>query len=611
MYRFWIVILALAWATVGCDDDPKPLEDIALSDVDLVDLLLPDGDVAPDLTLDLRDTELGDDQLEESAELVDLPDLHDLMEVTDGQELDDPDQTDADDAAEQAADADADIPSWDQRYDPLVAALRRDLAAANAYGVSVAVMENGVITFAQAFGSKDPAGLDPLTPDTLMQIGSTTKQLTAAALLRKVEAGQITLDTTLGSALPGFEFAENPTWADSITMHHLLSQQSGIDDEVPWDGSPDDDGLATYTVGTFAATSFLMNPPGAFHNYSNPNFALAGAVTEALDSRPWPEIMREDLLLPLGMERTYVRKSDVEADGDYALSYGIGTNNLQTGQLAPVAMANVPDTAWTRPAGLMWTTPSQMMHWARFLIEGDSSVLSDELRGAMVTAHARTYYTYGLQQYGYGIFLDPGFEADDGRWFEMPVWQHGGATLSFSHLFYILPEQGFAIAICSSGNGDNFYHSVEVAITTLAQLPAPSPAPQWVIEPKFFTQHAGSYWDPNVVGAMDIALQGGELAISMPHLSAAGYTVHPRLIPLSTELFLGSIDGHIFDFAMIPQSPGGDTQWVRNRLFVTTRLSKQDAVNGPGDLSRWTRSRGPRLGPGVPREIAAIMTKQP
>jgi len=315
--------------------------------------------------------------------------------------------------------------------------------------------------------------------------------------------------------------------------------------------------------------------------------------------------MREDVLVPLGMERSFLRKSEVEADGDYALSYGLGSDDLQSGHAGPVAMADVPDPAWVRPAGLLWTTPSQMMLWAKFLMDGDPNVLSDGLRQRLFTPNGKTFYTYGLQHYGYGLFLDPGYEAEDGRWFEMPVWNHGGNTLSFSNFLYILPEQGFAVAICSSGQANDFYHSIDAAITTLATLPTPSTAPQWVADPALFSLHVGRYQDPYLVGDMNLSLQGNSLMIAMPDLAASGYSINPRLTPLSSDLFLAVVAGQVFDLAMVPVKSGGATQWVRNRAFVTTRRGRgEDTKLSPEErLRRWNLAQTLRLGPGLPREL--------
>jgi CubicO group peptidase (beta-lactamase class C family) len=213
-------------------------------------------------------------------------------------------------------------------------------------------MEGGVVTFAEAFGSKDPDGLEPLTPHTLMQIGSTTKHMTAVALLRLVDSGQVSLDDTLEELLPEMDFARDATWDDQVTLHLMLSHQGAFYDAIPWDGPPDDSELAAWTYGTYDRDSYLMNPPGAFWNYSNPNFVFVGLVTETVDGRAWPDIMREDVFLPLGMDRTFLRKTEVEADGDFALSYGMGTDDLMTGAEGPVDMEHMPDPGWARPAGL-------------------------------------------------------------------------------------------------------------------------------------------------------------------------------------------------------------------------------------------------------------------
>jgi CubicO group peptidase (beta-lactamase class C family) len=486
---------------------------------------------------------------------------------------------------------------WDPRFDPFVAALLQDLAASDAYGVSAAVMEDGVVTFAAAFGSKDPDGAEPLTPDTLMQIGSTTKQLTATALLRKVEDGAVTLDATLEEVLPALEFALDGTWDDQITLHHLLSHQGGLVDFILGSVSSEDDALAGFGYGGFAQQAYLMNPPGAFWNYSNPNFALAGLVTESLDTRPWPDIVLEDVFAPLGMDRTFPRKSEVEADGDFALSYGLGLDDLATGIPGPVAMEDVPDPAFDRPAGFVWTTPTQMMRWARFLRDGDPAVLADDLRAELTAEQVDTLYGAGTMFYGYGLFVERGYWTLDGDWYELPVWEHGGNTLSFSHIFYVLPEQGFAVAICSSAYGTDFSASLDAAITTLVELPQPTPGPEYVIDPAKFDGHVGAYLDPYNVGEVIITREGDALFVGMPTLEAYGYDVEPALEVISSDIFLAYIDGEPYDITFVRAAAEGLSTYVRNRSYVATRVEAEgEGLPRPpptrAEVERWmVRSR--------------------
>ena len=478
------------------------------------------------------------------------------------------------------ADADADADTWDPRFDGFVTALQADLAASHAYGVSAAVMENGQVTFAHAFGFKDAAGTQALTRDTLMQIGSTTKQMTAVALLRKVQAGTVSLDDTIGELLPNLDFTLDPAWQTQVTLHHLLSHQGAFVDWLPWAGPADDSELVDTTYNTFDNHYFLMNPPGAFWNYSNPNFVFAGLIDQTYDSRMWSDIMVEDVFSPLGMNRTFLRKTEVEADGDYALSYGLGTDDLQMGVEGDVTMERMPDPGWARPAGLVWTTPSQMMAWAKFLIDGNDAVLSDPYRSMITEPHVDTLYGAGSMHYGYGMFVETGLYSKEGDWYAMTVWEHGGNTLSFSHLFYILPEKNFAVAICSSGNMTDFEASVEAAIRSLVELPEPSVGPQYTFDATALDHHVGTYFDPYNVGQVIITREGDTLLIEAPDITAAGYTVTPELTAISSELFLVHLDGEAYDLAFIPAEEGGPSTYIRNRIFVATRVDGGKTSSG-------------------------------
>ncbi len=462
---------------------------------------------------------------------------------------------------------------WDPEFDAFVAALMADLNSSNAYGVSAAVMRDGEVVFAEAFGSKDPGGSEPLTPATLMQIGSTTKQMTAAVLLQRVENGEVSLTDNLEETLPLLEFDLDPTWDDQVSLHHLLSHQGGFYDWIPWDGPADDSELEDYTYDYFDDTFFLMSPPGAFWNYSNPNFVLAGLVTETLDSRAWPDIMVQDLFTPLGMDRTFLRKIEVAADGDYAVSFGFGVDDLQTGILGPVEMPDMPDPGWARPAGLAWTTPTQMMTWATFIMDGDASVLSNALREEITAPQVDTLYNAGTLLYGYGMFVSTGYIDEAGNWYEMPVWDHGGNTTSFTNIFYILPEQDFALAICSSAYNTDFYHSLDVGITTLADLPAPSDGPVLEVDPDEFDRHVGEYNDPWNVGEMIVTREGDALLVDFPLLTDYGYAFNPELVPITSEIFIVYIGGTALEMTFIPLAPGGVSEYARTRSFVETRVT--------------------------------------
>ena len=465
-------------------------------------------------------------------------------------------------------------------FETFVNTLKNDLNKSYALGVSVAVMKDGKVIFARAYGFKDVDGEVPLTPETLMQIGSTTKQMTATGLLRKVEAGEFTLENTLNDVLPDLEFKLDETWDDQITLHHLISHQGAFYDWIPWDYTPVDDMLEATGYGTYAKTYFLMALPGSFYNYSNPNFVYAGLVTEKHDTRFWPDMMIEDIYKPLGMNRTFLRKSEVTGDGDYSDSYGIDFNDTESGTQKALTIDQIADSAFTRPAGLAWTTPTQMMKWADFLMKGNSDVLGDKYRQMITTPQVDTLYAAGTMHYGYGMFVETGYMSEDGKWYEIPVWEHGGNTISFSNILYILPEQNFAVNICSSGYATDFSKSLNEAITTLADLPEPSEnVPAYETDSSKFDDHLGTYNDPYNVGTMEITRDGDTLKVSAPTLEQYGYTVTPELTAISSDIFILYLDGEPLDITFVKED--GKSKFMRNRIFVLTKVDEEETLKVP------------------------------
>ncbi|MFH1465723.1 MAG: serine hydrolase domain-containing protein [Pseudomonadota bacterium] len=479
---------------------------------------------------------------------------------------------------------------WEPRFDALAQAVEADLAGSIAAGVSVAVMQDGAIVFAHAFGSGHPEQEVAISPCTLFQIGSDTKKQTAVALLRVVEQGLVSLDDPLSTALPGLEFHNDPSWNDQILVRHLLSHQSGMYDFALWEPGEDDDLLAGFTYGYFAQNWFLMNPPGVFWNYSNPNFSLAGLIAEEHDTRAYPDLMVEDIYRPLGMDRTFLRKEDVLADGDYAVGYGIDPVTYGMGTRE---MEGVVDNAWTRPAGLAWSTPSQHLLFAEWLMDGDEGVLSDELRGELVAEQINTLYQFDESYYGFGMMVNRGFQVGNG-YYQVPVWSHGGNTLAFSSELFILPEQRFAIAITSSGYGTDFANSVATAATTLVEgLPTPVAPPEYTVETERFAYHVGDYYDAWNVGDVIIGQSGDHLTVEMPLLEQYGYTYDQDLVALSSDIHYVRIDGDWYDLTFVQAAEGAPSQYIRNRIYVATRVPEDVPppagrhIPTRGDVSRW------------------------
>ncbi len=491
-------------------------------------------------------------------------------------------------------------------FSGIESAVKKDIRNSNASGASIAIYNHGQIVYAQGFGSADPDNQQDITPDTLFEIGSDTKKLTAIALLQKIESGDLSLDDTVSDALGGFAFAnagspETADWSTKTTLHQLISHQGGLFDYLPWNSTSDDSDLAAYTFGDYQANLWAMAPGGEMWNYANPNFVLAGLAEELHDTRTYPDIVEQDVFAPLGMTRTYARKSEAEAAGDYAIGYGYSVSGTMDPNVwadpgnytvGTVQMADMQDSAWCRPAGgTTWSTPTDMMKVADFLMHGNTAVLSDDLRTQISTGQVLAYPEYPADAYGYGLFIAQGLSLGTDAYYDVPVWEHGGNTLTHTSAFYILPDSDFAVSVLSNGYGDDFTNTVVAAVQAVATLPDPVAAPAPPTDEGDITRYAGVYAD-HLLGDITVGVgsDGTTLTIRIPALTDLGYTVGETLTPDISGVYLMTIDRVQYDVTFVDGTDGTPAKYLRNRSFVGTRLG-----SGMANSAHPTRAQVDRL----------------
>lgn len=450
----------------------------------------------------------------------------------------------------------------DPRFDPLLEAAAADLATADATAASIAVWLDGEIIWVGGLGDRDPAVIgEPPDEDTQFAIGSDTKKLTAISLLRQVAAGRTSLEATVGELLPELDMQVAPEFT-AATVRQLLSHQGGLIDGAEFTTATTDAALADFTYGELAATFPAHAPPGTFFNYSNPNFAIAGLIDQELDGRPWADIVEADVLAPLEMTRTVARRSEVDANHAEGFGHAPGADD----PVHRIALADNWESAFVRPAGLVWSTPNDQLRLARFLVDGNPTVLDPALLQEITTPQVPMYPDLPIG-YGFGLITAQGMTLSDG-WHDVPVWWHGGNTRSYTSTFYVLPQQRFAISILSNGDEDDFTATVATAFSTLVDLPPPSTQPEVPFEPSELATLAGTYVDTIDGTEVTVTVVGDGLEISVPALDGQGIPYEHAMQPLSTHVWLAAIADQPFDFSFI-DTPGG--MYMRNREAVLLR----------------------------------------
>jgi CubicO group peptidase (beta-lactamase class C family) len=165
-------------------------------------------------------------------------------------------------------------------------------------GASVAILDDDTTTTTAVGLLNRETGVEATT-DSLWQIGSITKTYTASLVQRFSERGELDLDTPIRSYLAEFKVADQEA-SETVTLRHLLTHTSGIDGDHFQDTGRGDDVLEKYVASCAGLTQQF--PVGATMSYCNAGFGITGRVLEKVTGKVWDQVLRDELLAPLGLE---------------------------------------------------------------------------------------------------------------------------------------------------------------------------------------------------------------------------------------------------------------------------------------------------------------------
>jgi CubicO group peptidase (beta-lactamase class C family) len=252
------------------------------------------------------------------------------------------------------------------------------LALTHTPGMSVAAVRGGRTVFSAGYGYADVERARRVTPDTIFQIASVSKTVTATALMLLEQGGAFRLDDPIA---PRLDFpVVHPKFPDvPITFRHLFTHTSGISDAIYDDMDfsaapvpPLRDFLARYLASEKGYTDAR---PGTAWRYSNVGAALLGHLAGRMSPDPLDTITRERLFAPLGLRNTSWRYEGVD---DAHLAYGYDFTDARYHRLPRNAY---PD--W--PAGLLCTSANDFARFLSLYAQGGGGILKPETVAAMFT----------------------------------------------------------------------------------------------------------------------------------------------------------------------------------------------------------------------------------
>lgn len=302
--------------------------------------------------------------------------------------------------------------------------------------VSVAVLRNGELDWARAYGQADVETGRPATTETLFQAASISKPVAAMAALRLVEDGSLDLDRDVSESMRSWTLPESDFLTNQpVTLRGLLTHTAGLSvSGFPGyrAGSPVPSAIQVLSGEGPTNTDPVESvaEPGSEWSYSGGGYTVLQVLVEDVSDQPFATFLQSAVLDPIGMERSF---------------YGLELNAAQEAQ---AAFGHRPDGSpvpgrWHRypelAAAGLWTTPTDLLTWSIEVLESaagrSNRVLSPEMTRQMLEP--------GMGDWGLG----PEISGDGTRFL------HTGSNQGYRCLLAVSNDGSVGVAVMT--NSDN------------------------------------------------------------------------------------------------------------------------------------------------------------
>jgi CubicO group peptidase (beta-lactamase class C family) len=319
------------------------------------------------------------------------------------------------------------------------ALIAHEMRANNVTGLSIAVVDDQRVVFAQGAGWADREAHVPATERTVYRMGSISKLLTATAALQLAQQGKLALDQPIQNALPGFKIRSR--YGDApITARELMTHHAGLPRDVAkgmWGSKVE----PFQTMVAQLADEDAAYPPGLLLAYSNVGVTVLGAAIEQVAGEPFADHMQRTVLEPLSM-------------GSAAFSTHVSTTPAMAKAYRGAELADEPELRDVPAGGLN----ASVLDMSRFLM----MVFADGRAGNHAVLQPAAVAEM-LRVQNADVALDVGFKVGLGWMLSTlgsdtladggPVAHHAGATIHFRSQMYALPEHKLGVIVASNSSG--------------------------------------------------------------------------------------------------------------------------------------------------------------
>lgn len=358
--------------------------------------------------------------------------------------------------------------------------IRRNMRKAGVPGLSIALVDDQKVVWAEGFGYADRERRIPATAETTYQIGSITKVLNAIAIMQQVEAGRLDLDRPFRDYVPEFSMLTRWPNAAPITARALLCHHAGLPTYY-LKGFFSNDSLETLLA--HLKDEHLTREAHTVFNYSNLGSNLLGVALARLTGVSYEEALTNNLLAPLGMSRTAFRADSTTLARGYVYDRAVDPTPIRD-----------------LPAGGLYSNVLDLARFMRFVF-AEGSLDGKQVLGAS-TLHATLEPQYpGLpldfgQRFGLGWMLS-GLPIEGGG---KQAW-HNGGTKAFLSQMALLPEKKLGVVVIANADcaGNLVYDAAEEALKLALEIrdgivqPPKQLAPEIALPRETLAGYVGDY----------------------------------------------------------------------------------------------------------------------
>ncbi len=310
---------------------------------------------------------------------------------------------------------------------------------------AVLVAEKGKVIYKAAFGMANREWKIPNTTDTKFRLASVSKQFCSMVVMQLVQEKKIKLDDKVTDYLPYYR----KDTGDQITLHHLLSHQSGIKDFTASFNYRGTTSRMSFDKDEFIklhCSADFINEPGTIYSYCNAGYCILGRIIEKVTRKSFERNLEDRIFIPLGMKSSGYDRNRYLIE-KRASGYTYGPFGLENAEY--IEMDSSPGAS-----GALYSTVEDMFLWDRAL--HTDQLLDKKFRDLMFTPNSNVPEVKAAggrprSIYGYGWQIYSRTHPVTGN--KIKIVNHGGAINGFRAMENrLVDEDAFVIVLCNQGD---------------------------------------------------------------------------------------------------------------------------------------------------------------